>query len=90
MAERKRDYNLFPPIVDSYMPSFAVEDKECQILFSISDYNSLNAIKGAEVSIRYQSNNTSALASGLDYDSTIDNENYSFDKNPGISRGRSS
>ena len=84
MAERKRDYNLFPPIVDSYMPSFAVEDKECQILFSISDYNSLNAIAGAEVSIRYQSNNTSALASGLDYDSTIDNENYSFDKTNGL------
>ena len=84
MAERKRDYNLFPPIVDSYMPSFAVEDKECQILFSISDYNSLNAIEGAEVSIRYQSNNTSALASGLDYDSTIDNENYSFDKTNGL------
>ena len=84
MAERKRDYNLFPPIVDSYMPSFAVEDKECQILFSISDYNSLNAIKGAEVSIRYQSNNTSALESGLDYDSTIDNENYSFDKTNGL------
>ena len=53
MAERKRDYNLFPPIVDSYMPSFAIEDKECQILFSISDYNSLNAIKGAEVSINF-------------------------------------
>lgn len=84
MAERKRDYNLFPPIVDSYMPSFAVEDKECQILFSISDYNSLNAIEGAEVSIRYQSNNTSALESGLDYDSTIDNENYSFDKTNGL------
>lgn len=84
MAERKRDYNLFPPIVDSYMPSFAVEDKECQILFSISDYNSLSAIKGAEVSIRYQSNNTSALASGLDYDSTIDNENYGFDKTNGL------
>ena len=67
MAERKRDYNLFPPIVDSYMPSFAVEDKECQILFSISDYNSLNAIVGAEVSIRYQSNNTSALANGQDF-----------------------
>ena len=84
MAERKRDYNLFPPIVDSYMPSFAVEDKECQILFSISDYNSLNAIKGAEVSIRYQSNNTSALASGFDYDSTINDENYSFDATNGL------
>ena len=84
MAERKRDYNLFPPIVDSYMPSFAIEDKECQILFSISDYNSLNAIAGAEVSIRYQSNNTSALASGLDYDSTINNENYSFDATNGL------
>ena len=99
MAERKRDYNLFPPIVDSYMPSFAVEDKECQILFSISDYNSLNAIAGAEVSIRYQSNNTSALANGQDFikdnevltwTEEIDKEKkefsafISFDKNNGI------
>ena len=99
MAERKRDYNLFPPIVDSYMPSFAVEDKKCQILFSISDYNSLNAIVGAEVSIRYQSNNISALANGQDFikdnevltwTEEIDKEkkefsaSISFDKNNGI------
>ena len=30
---------LYPPIVDSYMPAFAVDEKECKVYFSFSKYN---------------------------------------------------
>ena len=75
VEDNKRNPNLFPPIVDSYMPSFNIEEGQCQITFQISDYNSQNEIAKAEVSVRYQSNNTSALVNGLEYKEVDLNEN---------------
>ena len=77
MAERKPNHKLFPPIVDSYMPCFAIEEEECQILFRISDYNSLSEIHGAEVSVRFQSDNTSALKNKKEF---INEENFILNK----------
>lgn len=58
--------NLYPPIVETYMPAFLVgsEDTEkniCRIYFSLSMFNSLNQIKNVQVSLRNQSTNLSAL-----------------------------
>ena len=80
MAERKPNHKLFPPIVDSYMPSFAIEDEQCQISFKISDYNSLSEIYGAEVSVRFQSDNTSALKNKLEF---INEEEFTLKLNEG-------
>lgn len=58
--------NLYPPIVETYMPAFLVgsEDTEkniCRIYFSLSMFNNLNQIKNVQVSLRNQSTNLSAL-----------------------------
>lgn len=58
--------NLYPPIVETYMPAFLVgsEDTEkniCRIYFSLSMFNSLNQIKNVQISLRNQSTNLSAL-----------------------------
>lgn len=52
--------SLFPPIIDSYMPGFLPADG-CRIYFSISDYNDFNDITKAEISLKYQRDNSSAL-----------------------------
>ena len=58
--------NLYPPIVETYMPAFLVGSEEtekniCRIYFSLSMFNSLNQIKNVQVSLRNQSTNLSAL-----------------------------
>ena len=58
--------NLYPPIVETYMPAFLVgseiaEKNICRIYFSLSMFNSLNQIKNVQVSLRNQSTNLSAL-----------------------------
>ena len=52
--------DLFPPIIDSYMPGFLPADG-CRVYFSISDYNDFNDITKAEISLKYQRDNSSAL-----------------------------
>lgn len=59
--------NLYPPIIDTYMPAFIIlQDKDqsdiyCDIYFSISDYNSLVGIGSVWVSIANQYTNVSVL-----------------------------
>ena len=53
--------NLYPPIMDTYMPAFDRE-KECKVYFSLSSFNDREDINDyAQVQVRYQQNNKSAL-----------------------------
>ena len=58
--------NLYPPVVDIYMPAFLVGSSDiqkntCRVYFSISLYNSLNDIKNAQVTVANQNTNLSVL-----------------------------
>ncbi len=52
--------NLYPPIVDSYMPAF-VRTSSCRVYFSLSVYNSIDDIKSVQIVVNSQSTNQSAL-----------------------------
>ena len=56
--------NLFPPIIDSYMPAFLITEP-CKIYFSLSEFNSLEDIKNAQVTVSSQLTNTSLLSPDL-------------------------
>jgi len=51
--------SLYPPQINTWMPAF--DTNECSVLFSISQYNSLADIKYAQITVKYQSSNLSAL-----------------------------
>jgi hypothetical protein len=51
---------LYPPIIDTAMPGF-VADNGVDVYFSISDYNSIEDIANAQITITNQYNNLSAL-----------------------------
>jgi hypothetical protein len=58
--------NLFPPVVQTYMPAFLVGSGDsqkniCRVYFSISLYNSLSDIKNAQVTVTNQNTNLSVL-----------------------------
>ena len=58
--------NLYPPVLDVYMPAFLVGSSNiqkniCRVYFSISLYNSLNDTKNAQVTVSNQNTNLSAL-----------------------------
>ena len=53
--------NLYPPIIDTYMPAF-IRDKACRVYFSLSQYNSLADIANAQVAVVNQHTNMSALS----------------------------
>lgn len=52
--------NLYPPVVDSYMPAF-IRTTYCRIYFSLSQYNVKSDIKYVQISIVNQNNNLSAF-----------------------------
>lgn len=52
--------NLYPPIVNTFMPSFLISDG-CKIYFSLSSFNSLDEISHAQVTVVYQNTNKNAL-----------------------------
>ena len=58
--------DLFPPIIDTYMPAF-VKDQDCRVYFSLSSFNSQSQIQSdcVQVTVRYQNNNKSALSTSL-------------------------
>ena len=56
--------NLYPPIIDTYMPAF-VRTQACKIYFSLSIYNSYEDIKNAQVIISNQNTNMSVLKQSL-------------------------
>lgn len=57
--------NLYPPIVDTYVPSFLVDsgtDKDiCRIYFTLSQFNTMEDIANIQVTVRSQYTNLSVL-----------------------------
>ena len=58
--------NLYPPVLETYMPAFLVGSSDvqkntCRVYFSISLYNSLSDIKNAQVTVANQNTNLSVL-----------------------------
>ena len=56
--------NFYPPIVDTWMPAFIVNNSgvgTCRVYFSISDFNSYSDIENAQISIVNQYTNISVL-----------------------------
>lgn len=66
--------NLYPPIVQTYMPAFLKDGSEyettCRVYFSISPYNSPFNIQNVQVTIRDQNSNKTAFIKA-DYPSEI-------------------
>ena len=54
--------NLYPPIVETYMPAFLVNET-CRVYFSLSQYNSFSDIANVQVTLRNQNTNESMLNS---------------------------
>ena len=54
--------NLYPPIIDSYMPAF-IRDSGCTIEFKLSAYNSIDTINKqlVQIVVHSQENNSSVL-----------------------------
>lgn len=57
--------NLYPPIVDTYVPAFLVDsgtDKDiCRIYFTLSKFNTISDIKNVQITVRNQYTNLSVL-----------------------------
>lgn len=56
---------LYPPILPSYIPAFDYSEANAgsvKIYFQLSHYNSISQIAQAQVIVRFQSNNSSALS----------------------------
>ena len=57
--------NLYPPIVDTYVPAFLVDsgtDKDiCRIYFTLSKFNTISNIANVQISVRNQYTNLSVL-----------------------------
>lgn len=74
--------DLFPPIIDSYMPGF-LPANGCRVYFSISNYNNFDDISKAEITLKYQIDNSSALidnAETMEKSINIDSSKISNDK----------
>lgn len=57
--------NLYPPVIDTFMPSFVASDSNgLRIYFSLSLYNDVNSIKNVQVTVRNQKTNINALNLG--------------------------
>lgn len=52
---------LYPPILPSYVPAFDYNSTVVGVFFKLSNYNTLSQVKEAQVVVRFQSNNASAL-----------------------------
>lgn len=81
--------NLYPPLVDTYMPAFIYTDG-CRVYFSISRYNSLsemhhpgtdvNTVNAVQVVVQNQKTNQSMLNQEL-YPSGIKLADLKIDEN---------
>lgn len=54
--------NLYPPIIDTFMPAF-VRTQTCRVYFSLSRYNDIKEIMNAQIIVSNQSTNASVLDS---------------------------
>ena len=58
--------NLFPPIINTYMPSFNIQQGVCRVYFSLSDFNSYTQVKNyVQVTVNDKNTNQSVLNSDL-------------------------
>ena len=53
--------SLFPPRIAVYMPAFDYNSGSVNIYFNFSDYQSAMSASSADISVRFQNNNVSAL-----------------------------
>lgn len=59
--------NLYPPVIDTYMPAFVISQGDnkntgaCRVYFALSQYNSLEDIKSVWVTVNNQYTNQSVL-----------------------------
>lgn len=55
--------NLYPPVIETYMPAFLVDSNYCRVYFSISSFNSLPEIntEAVQVTVTNQNNSVSVL-----------------------------
>ena len=58
--------NLYPPILDTYMPAFLINSSTaskniCRVYFSLSQFNTTSQIKNVQIVVRNSSTNLSAL-----------------------------
>lgn len=58
--------NLYPPILDTFMPAFLINSSTaskniCRVYFSLSQFNTLGQIKNVQIAVRNSSTNLSAL-----------------------------
>ena len=54
--------NLFPPIINTYMPSFNIQQGVCRVYFSLSDFNSYAQVKNyVQVTVNDKNTNQSVL-----------------------------
>jgi hypothetical protein len=75
---------LFPPVTQTFIPAF-IRTAPCRVYFSLPVYNSSEEIKYVQVSVKYQTNNMSALnatnyptgimVTNLEVDNSIDDDN---------------
>lgn len=77
--------NLYPPIVETYMPAFLVdseneEENICKLYFSISSYNTIDDIKNAQITVRDQDTNLSVL-DNIKYPAEVMLTNILIDEN---------
>lgn len=56
--------DLYPPILPSYIPAFDYNKNKVskvRVYFALSHYNNINTIKSAQITLRFQRNNATAL-----------------------------
>lgn len=56
--------NLYPPIIDTYMPAF-LKNQTCRVYFSLSSLNSISSINHAQILVVNQNSNYTALSSSV-------------------------
>lgn len=58
--------NLFPPVLDTYMPAFSLKSEEgCRVYFSLSSYNNIDDIYEAQITVNNQFTNKSVLNNSI-------------------------
>lgn len=55
--------NFYPPIVETYIPSYEISDRQIRVYFSISQYNKESDIENVQVRVTNQFTNKSVLTS---------------------------
>lgn len=53
--------NLYPPVIDSYVPAFLADTSICKVYFALSNFNKQADIKNVQVVITNQNTNTTVL-----------------------------